>query len=107
MRMVCPKESTSRTYSCLPLQHGFISGRSCVTQLLSVVHDLRSSLDAGDEVDIIHLDFSKAFDSISHGRLLRKFSFFGIQGFLSHGLRTTEVQDRNVLLMVYNRRGYL
>ena len=65
-----------------PLQHGFIPGRSCVTQLLSVLHDLGSSLDTGDEVDVIFLDFSKAFDSVPHGRLLHKLSLLGIQGSL-------------------------
>ena len=43
-----------------PLQHGFIPGRSCVTQLLSVLRNLGSSLDTGDEVDVVYLDFSKA-----------------------------------------------
>ena len=65
-----------------PLQHGFISGRSCVTQLLSVLHDLGSSLDAGDEVDVIYLHFSKAFDSVPRGRLLHKLSLRDIQGSL-------------------------
>ena len=65
-----------------PLQHGFIPGRSCLTQLPSVLHDLGSSLDAGDEVDVIYLDFSKAFDSVPHGRLLHKLSLLGIQGSL-------------------------
>ena len=64
-----------------PLQHGFIPRKSCVTQLLSV-HDLGSSLDTGDEVDVIFLDFSKAFDSVPHGRLLHKLSLLGIQGSL-------------------------
>ena len=31
------------------VQHGFVRGRSCVTQLLRVLHDLGTSLDAGDE----------------------------------------------------------
>ena len=61
-------------------QHGFVRGRSCVTQLLSVLHDLGTSLDAGDEVDVVYLDFSKAFDLVPHGRLLHKLSLFGIQG---------------------------
>ena len=65
-----------------PLQHGFIPGRSCVTQLLLVLHDLGSSVDAGDEVDVVYLDFSKAFDSVPHGRLLHKLSLLGIQGSL-------------------------
>lgn len=62
------------------LQHGFIGGRSCVTQLLTVLHDLGASLDTGMESDVIYLDFSKAFDSVPHARLLHKLSWFGIQG---------------------------
>ena len=49
-----------------PLQHDFIPGRSCVTQLLSGLHDLASSLDTGDKVDVVFLDFSKAFDLVPH-----------------------------------------
>ena len=43
------------------LQHGYLDGRSCFTQLLSVLHELGASLDAGKEIDDICLDFSKAF----------------------------------------------
>ena len=64
------------------LQHGFTPGRSCVTQLLTVLHDLGSFLDGGDEIDVIYLDFSKAFDSVPHCRLLHKLKLFGIHGLL-------------------------
>ena len=62
-----------------PVQHGFVRGRSCVTQLLTFPHDLGAPLDAGDKIDVIYLDFNKAFDSVSHGKLLHKLSLFGIQ----------------------------
>ncbi|CAB3987353.1 Hypothetical predicted protein [Paramuricea clavata] len=61
-------------------QHGFVRGRSCITQLLSVLHDVGTALDAGDEVYVVYQDYSKAFDSVPHGRLLHKLSLFGIQG---------------------------
>ena len=66
------------------LQHGFVSGRSCVTQLLSVLQELGAALDTGQETDVIYLDFSKAFDSVPHRRLLHKLSLFGISGSLHH-----------------------
>ena len=58
------------------MQHGFIQGRSCITQLLCVPHDLGALLDAGEELDVVYLDFSKAFDSVLHRRLLHKLSLF-------------------------------
>ena len=82
-----------------PLQHGFIPGRSCVTQLLSVLHNLGSSLDAGDEVDVIYLDFSKAFDSVPHGRLLHKLSLLGIQGSL-HAWFTDYLSSRSKRVVI-------
>ena len=42
-------------------QHGFFPGRSCVTQLTSVLHYIGGQLDAGKQIGIIYLDMSKAF----------------------------------------------
>lgn len=47
-------------------QHGFPRGRSTVTQLLETVHDCAAILDKHGQVDIIFLDFEKAFDRVSH-----------------------------------------
>jgi Reverse transcriptase (RNA-dependent DNA polymerase) len=44
-------------------QHGFVSGRSCTTQLLRVVDKWSEVLDRGGALDAIYLDFAKAFDS--------------------------------------------
>ena len=62
-----------------PLQHGFVKGRSCTSQLLLVYHDIGRILDRGGQVDIIYLDFSKAFDCVPHNLLLYKLRMqFGI-----------------------------
>ncbi|KAL8609302.1 hypothetical protein ACOMHN_060031 [Nucella lapillus] len=61
-------------------QHGFVQGRSCVTQLLDVMDAWTEILDAGGSVDIIYMDFMKAFDSVPHRRLLMKLAAYGIQG---------------------------
>ena len=45
-------------------QHGFIKGKSCTTQLLEFLEDVSQALDEGDDVDVIYLDFKKAFDKV-------------------------------------------
>ena len=49
--------------------HGFISGRSCTSQLFSAQNEWPESLDKGHSVDLIYLDFCKAFDAVPHVRL--------------------------------------
>ena len=63
-----------------PQQFGFIPGRSCTTQFLHVLDYFTHHLDCGYSVDVIYLDFKKAFDSVPHQRLLQKLSSFGIHG---------------------------
>ena len=61
-------------------QHGFRVRRSCETQLLTLSHDMASSLDKGIQTDMLVLDFSKAFDRVPHQRLLRKLQHFEVRG---------------------------
>ncbi len=64
-----------------PTQHGFRAGRSCLSALLSVYDDLMMALseDCGS-VDMIYLDFAKAFDKVDHGILLHKLRSMGVTG---------------------------
>ena len=61
-------------------QFGFIPGRSCTTQLLHVLDYFTQHLDNGNSVDVIYLDFQKAFDSVPHQHLIQKLSSFGVHG---------------------------
>ena len=61
-------------------QHGFRARRSCETQLVTLCHELADSLDKNKQTDMVILDFSKAFDRVSHQRLLIKLRHYGIQG---------------------------
>ena len=63
-----------------PFQHKFISGKSCLSNLLETVELILQYLDNGNEVDLIYLDFCKTFDSVPHSRLLIKLQSFGITG---------------------------
>ena len=60
--------------------HCFIKGKSCVTQLFEFMEDITEAIDQGHEVDVIYLDYSKAFDKVPHKRLLTKISGYGITG---------------------------
>ena len=53
-------------------QHGFTAGRSCLTNLLEYLEDLSRLVDQGHAVDIVYLDFAKAFDKVPHMRLIMK-----------------------------------
>ena len=58
-------------------QHGFRSGRSCLTQLLSHIDDIVKGLIDGADTDAIYLDFAKAFDKVDHRLLLAKMRKLG------------------------------
>ena len=61
-------------------QHGFRPGRSCATQLLLAVEEWSRSIEQGDPIDILYLDLSKAFNTVSTRRLLHKVAAHGIRG---------------------------
>jgi hypothetical protein len=61
-------------------QHGFRNKRSTVTQLLETLDDWTMALDNSQNIDIIYLDFQKAFDTVPHRRLMNKLESYGIMG---------------------------
>jgi ribonuclease P/MRP protein subunit RPP40 len=63
-----------------PLNHDFRRGYLCATQLLAATDDLMTSFDRGEQVDVLALDFSKAFDTVPHNKLLHKFKEYEIKG---------------------------
>ena len=61
-------------------QYGFRQKRSCESQLVTTIEDIAKHLDNKEQVDMLILDFSKAFDVVPHIRLLRKLEHYGING---------------------------
>lgn len=49
-----------------------------MTQLIETVHDFARALDEHQQTDVICIDFKKAFDKVSHGKLLYKLRQIGI-----------------------------
>ena len=87
-------------------QHGFRRGRSCLTNLLETLENWTEALDQGYGLDVVYLDYRKAFDSVLHRRLLEKLKGFGIHGKLLQWLenfvtsRTMKVGLRGTFLLL-------
>ena len=78
-------------------QHGFRKAHSCETQLLLTVDDLMHSFDQKIQSDIAILDFSRAFDTVPHERLLSKLGHSGMRGPIHNWIRA----------FLYNRRMWV
>ena len=82
-------------------QYGFLPMKSTNAQLLRYFNDISSHMLNGCQVDSIYLDFSKAFDSIVHNKLLFKLEKYGVTGnllvwlsfFLADRLQSVKVSD--------------
>ena len=59
-------------------QHGFRPGFSCESQVIAVCQHIADSLDNGDKIDAIIIDFPKAFDLVPHGLLQTKIANSGV-----------------------------
>lgn len=60
-------------------QHGFRKHHSCESQLILTSHDLARSLNSKAQIDMIIMDFTKAFDTVPHNRLLLKLDHYGVR----------------------------
>ena len=72
-------------------QFGFLPGRSTLQQLILFTEKLLNGINNKNEVDVIYMDFKKAFDSVSHNALLSKLQALGIPGRLWFWLETSVV----------------
>lgn len=75
-------------------QYGFLRKRSTCTNLLECINDWTLALDKHQTTDIAYIDFQKAFDSVSHPKLLQKLNAYNITGDL-HGWITAFLANRS------------
>ena len=61
-----------------PSQHGFLKAISCITNLLCFFEEITKWADEGSPVDVIYLDFQKAFDKVPHQRRILKLKSHGM-----------------------------
>ena len=69
-------------------QHGFMRRKSCTTNLLEFLEKLTMEVDQGNCMDILYLDFAKAFDKVPHRRLVEKVKAHSIQGKVLNWIRS-------------------
>lgn len=61
-------------------QHGFVKNKSCLTNLLETMDNITQAIAGKNPIDLVFLDFAKAFDKVPHRRLIHKLQAYGIQG---------------------------
>jgi len=69
-------------------QHGFTKGKSCLTNLIAFYDGMTGWVDEGRAVDVVYLDFSKVFNTVSHDILLGSSGSVGWVSGQWGGLRT-------------------
>ena len=76
----CIVDHLERNKLINPSQHGFMRKKSCTTNLLEFMEKVTAEVDQGNVMDLIYLDFSKAFDKVPHKRLIGKVRAHGVSG---------------------------
>jgi len=57
------------------------------------MNDFRKALNAGEQIDVLFLDFTKAFNKVPHERLCQKLSHYGITGNLLDRIKNFCMRD--------------
>lgn len=86
--IICSKLTFSLVSKVILEQHGFVEGKSTLSNLLIYSDFVSTSLNSGFQVDTVYLDFKKAFDSVNHSILLNKLYVIGLRGSILYWLKS-------------------
>lgn len=87
-----------------PGQHGFRLGRSCLSQLVAHYDNITQLLENGKNVDVVYLDFAKAFDKVDFLVTMRKLKSLGITGKLGCWIHAF-LTNRHQVVMVNGHKS--
>ncbi|GAB0177640.1 mitochondrial enolase superfamily member 1 [Grus japonensis] len=73
-------------------QHGFTKGKSCLTNLIAFYDGMTSWVDEGRAVDVVYLNFSKAFDTVSYNILTGKLRKCGLDEWTVRSLELSKAK---------------
>ena len=85
-------------------QHGFRTGKSCLTQLLQHFELILDIMESDSNADVLYLDFAKAFDKVDHKILLEKLKSIGISGKI-HSWLTSFLTNRKQFVVVDGKKS--
>ncbi len=80
-------------------RHGIVPRRSRLTNLLVMEEKVTTIMDSGEIIDLIFLDFAKAFDSVIHRLLLHKLATYGLHSSLLAWIKSF-LEDRTFFVSV-------
>ena len=87
------------SHNILDAKHGFRERLSTVTQLITSVHDWATIIEHRGQTDVVLLNFSKAFDKVSHRHLSTKLHYYGIRGSTLSWINAFITENKQSLLM--------
>lgn len=100
-RIVYEQLYSALEHSFSSAQHGFLKGRSVVSNLVILNETLTAAMDSGHQVDVVYTDYSKAFDRIRPDLLLLKLLNIGVSGDLLRWL-TAYIYNRSQAVVIKN-----
>lgn len=77
-------------------QHGFVKGRSTISNLLEIVVDINAIISKGLNIDVIYFDISKSFDKLNHRIIFKKLAMV-----------STPLNVMQLILSFISKRNYL